>query len=74
MVDKFVMDIMDYSESVSGYTSPANIIMFGVSQVFLEWPISCFQSTKCMKFVCWPRFTPFGLLTSVMDDVLGSTY
>ena len=31
MVDKFVMDIMHYTASVSGCTSPTGIIMFGVS-------------------------------------------
>jgi len=31
MIDNFVMDIKNYSASVSGSTSPALIIMFGVS-------------------------------------------
>lgn len=31
MVDKFVMDIKDYTASVSGCMSPVGIIMFGVS-------------------------------------------
>jgi hypothetical protein len=31
MVDKFVMDIRNYAAYVSGSTSPALVIMFGVS-------------------------------------------
>lgn len=37
MVDKFVIDIMNYTASVSGCTSPTGIIMIGVSMSVCEF-------------------------------------
>lgn len=36
MVDKFMMDLRDYTASVSSCVAPAGIILFGVSEPFLK--------------------------------------
>lgn len=65
LVDDFVMDIKEYTASVSGCTSPAGMIMFGVSwcsTVFLlylskldPFPIFCSQMyfSPCYNSNLW---------------------